>query len=84
MVLFPDPDGPTIAVVTPDLISKSTFSKTFLIFSAARGYLKVTPLNLIAWLTVKSYKHFPKSPISGRLSMTSNIDLATTFPLTKA
>jgi hypothetical protein len=44
MVLLPEPDGPTIAVVEPALISKFTLSRTFFIFSAAVGYLNVTPL----------------------------------------
>jgi hypothetical protein len=46
-VLLPDPEGPTIAVVSPALILKLIPSRTFLTFSGAVGYLKVTLVNVM-------------------------------------
>lgn len=81
IVLLPEPEGPTIAVVSPTLILKFTFSNTFYNFWAAVGYLNVTFLNYISllrlnWLTVSSL-----SLIAGFLSITSKTVTPTTLAL---
>ena len=81
IVLFPDPDGPTIAVEDPTFILKVEFYRTFLICSKAVGYLKVTFSNLIAEFKVNCSKAFSLSFILGILSMTSNTFLPTTCAL---
>jgi hypothetical protein len=42
MVLLPEPEGPTIAVVVPALIVKSTLFRTLGVRGGAVGYLKMT------------------------------------------
>jgi len=51
MVLFPNPEGPTIAVDSAALILKLILSKVFLYSGAAVGYLKETSLNSISLLS---------------------------------
>jgi len=79
MVLLPEPEGPTIAVVCPALIAKLAPSRTFLTFSGARGYLNVTLSNLIALSRVKLETHPSWSLIAGFLSITSKMLLPTTL-----
>lgn len=42
MVDLPEPEGPTIAVVSPAFIENDAFSRTGLNSTGAVGYLKVT------------------------------------------
>lgn len=51
MVDLPEPDGPTIAVVSPALIEKLASSKTGLNSGGCVGYLKVTFLKSIDLLS---------------------------------
>jgi hypothetical protein len=51
IVDFPEPDGPTIAVVSPAGIENEAFSSTGLNSFGEVGYLNVTLLNLIALLS---------------------------------
>ena len=46
-MLFPDPEGPTIAVEVPDSIVKLPFSITGPVPSGAVGYLNLTLSNFI-------------------------------------
>jgi hypothetical protein len=77
MVLFPKPEGPTIAVDSPALILKLTFVNIFLCSFYAVGYLNETFLNSIEFERVKSSRFPPV--IFGFLSMTSKIVLPTIF-----
>jgi hypothetical protein len=79
-VLFPDPEGPTMAVDSPALMLNVTPSNVLLAFSRAVGYLKITFSKLIPFLISKFLRHYSLSFISGSLSMTSN----TVFPMTLA
>ena len=47
IVDLPEPDGPTIAVVSPALIEKLAFSRTGFYSGSEVGYLNVTFVNLI-------------------------------------
>lgn len=67
---FPCPDGPTIAVDSPALILKLTFSNKYLYSFGAVGYLKVTFLNPIEFFRVNSEVAFYVSIIFGTLSIT--------------
>ena len=46
-MLFPDPEGPTMAVVVPDLIMNEAPEKMSLTVSGAVGYLNMTSSNFI-------------------------------------
>ena len=75
-MLFPDPEGPTIAVEVPDLIVKLPFSSTGPVPSGAVGYLNLISSNLIPFpismfYTVSLFSFL--LPISGSLSITSKI-----------
>ena len=51
-MLFPDPEGPTIAVEVPDLIVKLPFSITGQVPSGAVGYLNLTLSNFILYAMI--------------------------------
>ena len=81
MVLFPEPEGPTIAVVSPAFIWKETLLNVLFKFSLAVGYLKTRSLKYIAFFNSKEETLSDESLISGSLSRTSNICFPTTFAL---
>ena len=75
IVDLPEPEGPTIAVVSPALIEKDASSRTGLNSAGYVGYLKVTFLKSI---DLFSWNPIPLSQslsflISGTLSMTSKM-----------
>ena len=71
MVDFPEPDGPTIAVVEPAFIEKLAFSRTGLCSSEAVGYLKVMFSNLISsFKWIKPRRTLSLFRISGTRSIT--------------
>jgi hypothetical protein len=84
MVLFPEPDGPTIAVDDPTLMVKDAFYRTFLTLGRAVGYLNVTFWNLIALWRLNSDFGFSLSLISGTLSITSKTFFPTINALVRA
>jgi hypothetical protein len=51
IVDFPEPEGPTMAVVEPALILKEAFSRTGLCSGSAVGYLKVTFSKVISFFS---------------------------------
>ena len=84
IVDLPEPEGPTMAVVSPALIEKVAFSSTGLNSGGYVGYLNVTFLKSIDLL---SWKPIPLSQsfsfwISGSLSMTSKIMAPNDFAAT--
>lgn len=78
-MLFPEPEGPTMAVVYPAGISKVTFSSIFWYSFGAVGYLKETFLNFIDSLNTISFTLLSLSIILGILSTTSKTILPTTL-----
>ena len=75
MVLFPNPDGPTIAVDSPALMVKLTELNMFLISGGAVGYLNETSLNVIYYLRSKWVTGFAQSRIFGLRSITLKMTL---------
>jgi hypothetical protein len=84
MVLFPDPEGPTIAVVEPAFILKFAFSSTFCILSLAVGYLKVTSLKVMDLSSSKSGWALSLSAMRETLSITAKTSFPTTLALITA
>ena len=80
-MLLPEPLGPTMAVVSPPLIVKFMFYRTFLTCSGAVGYLKVMSLKEIERFTSNFSVHLSWSRISGTLSITSKTVWPITFAL---
>jgi hypothetical protein len=81
-VLFPEPEGPTIAVVYFAFILNDTFSKMFFVLTRAVGYLKVAFTNSMDSLRLNSVMLSFLSLIIGSLSMTSKTILPTSLALT--
>jgi hypothetical protein len=83
MVDFPEPEGPTMAVVNPAVISKEAFINTGWCSARAVGYLKVTFSKLILLSRVIGYPniHLSELRTSGFLSITSNMSFPTVIRL---
>jgi hypothetical protein len=83
IVLFPEPEAPTMAVVLPSSNVAVNPSSTF--YSGRVGYLKVTLLNSMCPLTSPTGYDFGSSRrIFGTLSIISNAAFPATLPSVRA
>ena len=85
MVDFPEPEGPTIAVVLPASMLNVAFSRIGLCSGRDVGYLNVTFVKLIDWLRLRPTPFLTPGLflISGFLSMTSKTSLPKDFAWTR-
>jgi len=79
IVLFPEPEAPTKAVVFPSSKTAEKSSRTF--WSGLEGYVKVTFLNsMLPRISSKVYEVGSSKRIFGFLSIVSKAILPATFP----